>query len=787
MKRPLVISAIALIWGIILADVNNSHVWGMITIILSILIFLLLYRPVKHSSSKFILFAIPFLLCGYLIHSTNESFYYNGCLLWEGESVTVNGAIFTEPEFKEGKTRFLLSVKSVNGEVLTKQKELKLQITIYKKDIIPNLKYGSVVTLSGEIKTPLGRRNFGGFDTRKFLASREVSGTMSLSEKVLSIEDGIEASLLKNMGYNIKSLILGTLNKCLPQKESSVIAGMLIGYTADMPEEMEENFRRSGLSHVMAVSGANIAFLLLPLLGLLKKCGFNPRWYSAFAFPLMLFYVFATGMEASVVRAAIMAGVTLIGMILWRKTDIYCSMAVSAMIILFNNSFMLYDLGFILSFAATLSLVIFYKPIFNRLPTKIPKVIRDTLAGTIAAQLGVIPVIAYYFNTFSIISVLSNLLIVPLTGFITILGALLVIVGSILVPIGKALGFFTLIVVRIMLFGIEIMAKIPWAEIKIATPSIVILLMYYIVLLYLRYGHPKLSKDVGRPLLAGILSLCGVIILFSSIPNRSLQVYFADVGQGDCAIIRTPQGKNIIIDGGGSINDVEGSYAGERIVVPLLYNLNMLNIDIMIASHGHADHIGGLHTVLDKIKVNKLIVADASDIEMYELIDLAEKKGISIIKAKEGDTIYQEENLLLKALYPLNEELLMPSTANTNANELSLVTKLEYGEFSALFTGDIGFETEKRLLYANAELSCNLLKVAHHGSKYSTEKSFIRAVSPNIAVISVGKNRYGHPSPDVLKILADEECLVYQTFDRGGILVEAWKKEGRMRITTVVP
>lgn len=786
MKRPLAISAIALMWGIILADVNKYQIWGIVSLVISLMIFILIYRPLRAKSSGFVLLAIPLLISGYVLHSINKNYYDNSCREWEGKNVSVKGELYNEPEFDDGKTRFILSVDEIDNTIISKNKNLKIQVSVYGDNSIPELKYGSIINIKGEIKIPLGRRNFGGFNSRKFLASRGVSGTMSTSEKAFTILEGNSASWLKNTGYKIRHNIIDTLNNCIPHDESSILAGMLIGYTADMPEEMEEDFRRAGLSHVMAVSGANILFLLAPLLWLLKKAGFNPRWSSALAFPSMLFYVFATGMEASVVRAAIMAGITLTGMILWRKADIYCSMAISAIIILINNSFMLYDLGFILSFAATLSLVIFYKPIFCRLPVKIPKIIRDTLAGTIAAQIGVIPVIAYCFNTFSIISIFTNLLIVPLTGMITVLGAILVILGNILLPAAKLLGILVSIVINTMLFITETMAAIPWAEINIATPSIILVLIYYFTLLYLRYVHTKLAKEVARPVFAVLLVICGALIMIISIPNNSLQIHFADVGQGDCAIIRTPSGKNIILDGGGSINDEKGSYAGERIVVPLLYNLNMTEIDLMIASHGHMDHIGGLKTVIEKINVKKLIVADINDIEMRELTDNAVKKGISVIHMKEDDILYEEDGLTLTALYPLKDENLMPRDSTTNANELSLVARLDYGDFSALFTGDIGFISEKRILDNSEDLSCSLLKVAHHGSKYSSDQSFIEAINPDMSVISVGRNTYGHPSPEAIERIAGQGSEIYQTIINGGVLVEVWEKETRMRVTTVV-
>lgn len=785
MKRPLAVSAIALIAGIMLADANVSHVWAMVSACFIISAFLLLYRVNKDKLSRLLFLAIPFLLLGYLIHTLNIEYHESALKPWGGQEVTVEGRIFNEPEFVNGKIRFQFELKKIEGAVNKSPQKARILVTLFSEQPLEEFSYGVILKIRGELNLPQGKRNFGGFDNRKYLAAKEISAIMSVQPNTVVVLREANTSWLKKTGYIMRRNIIETINRYLPAKEASVLAGMLIGYTNDMPEEMEEDFRRAGISHVLAVSGANILFLLMPLLWLLKRLGFNRRWSSAIAFPLMIFYVFLTGMEASIIRAAIMAGVTLTGMILWRRTDVFCSMAVSAIIILVQNTYMLYDMGFILSFCATLSLVVFYKPLFEKMPVKIPKGVRDTLSGTLAAQIGVIPIIAYCFNTFSLVSVFTNLIVVPITGFFTVLGALLSIFGAFFSWLGYILGFMTRITAVIIIFLTETIAKIQWAEINIATPDMLLIVLYYFIALYLRYGNSRLQKSIAKPLLACILVFCGTIMIFISIPRHTLRICFADVGQGDCIIIRTPENKNIIIDGGGSINDVKGSYAGERIVVPLLYDLNITRIDLMIATHGHADHIGGLETVLDKIKVERLAVADAPDNELEGLLAYAKSKNVDIIKAREGDTLFTEKGLSLKALYPLKESWKMPQGALINANELSLVTRLDYGGFSSLFTGDIGFETELRLLNDNSKIACDLLKVGHHGSKYSTCDAFIKAVNPGLGIVMVGRNRYGHPSPDTLERLRKNGIKTYQTMDNGAVSVEIEKESTKMKVTTM--
>ena len=230
MKRPLAIWALALIWGITLSDVNNYHLWGIISLILSIFIFILISRPLREKSSGFIFIAIPLLISGYVLHSINKNYYENSCKEWEGSKVSVEGALFNEPEFKDGKTRFIMNVESIDNQVISKNKKIRIQVSIYGDSQIHELKYGSVVNIISEIRIPLGRRNFGGFNSKKFLASRGVSGTIGTSEKALTILKGNRALWFKNTGYKLRHNMIDTLNKCMPDEYIAFHDGFLSIY-----------------------------------------------------------------------------------------------------------------------------------------------------------------------------------------------------------------------------------------------------------------------------------------------------------------------------------------------------------------------------------------------------------------------------------------------------------------------------------------------------------------------------------------------------------------------------
>lgn len=844
MKRPLAVSAIALILGILIADWVPSLMPGLCAALLLCLAGCLFYRRLNERS-PFLLLAPVLMVSGFLLHYFNIQAVNNKFLSWQGRQVTIEGAIHDEPVFSDGRVVFTLSVDTIiEHDRATPIRNGKIKVTVYSDAPISALQYGKVVRIGAKIELPAGQRNIGGFDYRRFLAAKGISGICSVNPWQISLLDRNKSFFLKSAGYAVRKGVLEALYGSLPEQTASVLSGMLIGYTQEMPESMEEAFRRAGLSHIMAVSGANLAFLLLPFIWLLKRIGLNPRWAAVIAMPVMLLYVFATGMEASVMRAAIMAGIMLLGMIIWRQTDFFCSISASALVILLSNTFMLFNPGFILSYCAAISLVVFYQPIFEKMPSKIPKLVRDTLAGTLSAQLGVLPVIAGNFNSFSAVSIVANLAVVPVTGLLMALAAVLVVFWHVFRPVCYLLGWLVSFLTQVILAVTHWVSSLPWAELAVATPGFLLTAGYYLILLTIRYGVPRLEKweqkpcsimayvgisntnnagtgwseaaasgngsyicqgrmenpwnpaDIGADARTGIrhavkedgskgkgpgnkragwlvacmLAVYGGLLLLDMVPSGKLEIYFADVGQGDCCIIRTPSGRCIIIDGGGSLYDDEDSYTGERIVVPVLYDLKITRIDVMIATHGHADHINGLKSVMDRMRVKRLVVADADDAEMNELIDYARIKGIPVERANQDDIIYSEKDLTLKALYPLEDKASMPGTQTTNANELSLVTRLDYAGFSAVFTGDIGTSTENRLLDLE-ELDCDLVKVPHHGSKYSSGAAFIRKASPTVAVVCVGKNRYGHPDEDVMKRYASAGARLYDTLSHGGIMV----------------
>lgn len=262
-------------------------------------------------------------------------------------------------------------------------------------------------------------------------------------------------------------------------------------------------------------------------------------------------------------------------------------------------------------------------------------------------------------------------------------------------------------------------------------------------------GWSRFCKENGRKMLA--FSMTG-IILFSvarTIPG-DLRIYFVDVGSGDCCVIKSPMGKNIIIDGG---NNRDYDY-GENVVVPYLLDRKMTKVDFLMVSHFDADHCGGLFAVLENLKVDTIVIGKQGEAydNCTEFLELTKNKHVKVISVQAGDILKIDKRTSFQILWPDAKNMISDNGINNN----SMMGKLVYGDFSMLFTGDIEEKAEKVILekYKNTDvLDCDILKVAHHGSKSSSMEEFVEMVSPQVSVIGVGDNKYGHPNMDVIKRL----------------------------------
>lgn len=750
-KRPIVLICsfyiCGLLIGLVLAPLLNMAIY-LVVIVLSITTVFF----IKRANFAFIIsLCTLFILLGFIRFQYSFYMVKDGLEAYEGKETTLSGKLVRAFSEQDAKASYLFAVD---------KSDAKVRVTIYSDDN-SSLSYtcGDHIIVKGELQKPKGRRNPGGFDYSAYLKGLGIHHIMSVEGKDVTYVDSGKIGSIQDVFVHIKQSLVSGIDGFMPYPENTLLKGILFGYTADMPDTISGAYSTNGMSHILAVSGMNVAFIPLVVLLGLKFLNHKPRYIELISIAAVWTYAAIADLSPSVLRAAIMITVFLFGQMINKKADTINSLFAAGFIILLLNPLDIYNVGFILSFTATMSLLTIYKPINAFLSSFLPQILAETCAAALAPQIATLPIIAYYFNKIPILSLITNIAIIPFNGFAFVFGLLLSFLTLIFPYITSIIAYPLYILLRsINIFNIAI-ANIPLASINVASPSIITILSYYaaIIVLMLR-GHMKRNIAV----FAGIA--IAFVISFTYIYNaympNDLEIVFLDVGQGDSIFIRTPSHKTILLDAGNRVEyERDGFDAGESIVLPYLRKNGFLHLNFMIYSHPDSDHIGGMYYVLDNCRV------DATLYSVYEqrFIDAALKKGIKATEFKRGDKLKFNDGVVIEALYP-------EDGVQLSGNNSSLVLKLLYKDFSILLPGDIEGEAEKTLI-DYADISSSVVKVPHHGSITSSTEAFVDAVKPRIAVISVGKNNFGHPSSSVIERYEKNGTIVYRTDESGAITV----------------
>lgn len=783
MNRPLVFLCISFMAGILFAHITQSYQFVFYSGILLILIALALWK-VKDMFGFLLAGIVIFYLMGslYYLYTYNQNTYKFSD--YAGEQVYIRGYIDSAPDADSYKVVYELKTEEVSiGDWSSEPDRLKGRILLTTpKGDGGFIDYGREVMVSGTLNIPKGSTNPEGFNYRTYLSHNGISATLFAMEYNLRLGEENRGNFLVKLGLYMRSRIVYVINESLPPQQAGLLNGMLIGYKQDLSEEVQDAFSDSGLSHIMAVSGSNVAFIILPLVFIFGKLKIRQKYANISIIAILMIFTLITGFEPSVLRAVIMAAVILIGQIIWRETEVFTSISFAALLLLFYNPGILFNIGFQLSFAATISLVLFYKYIKEKLSFKfLPSFVVDVLAATISAQIGVLPITVFYFNKVSVVSILSNLLVVPIVEFITILGSLMALLGQIHVGLSILIGYINNVLLSFVLLVTKFSASMPWSVITLTTPSVILVICYYAAITYFFWYKPKFKAKLNVKYFALAALLVFGTIVYGVITPKELEVTFLDVGQGDCALIKTSQGKTVLIDGGGYSSATNKSTSvGENIVLPFLLDCGIGRLDLVIATHGHDDHIQGLISVLKELKVDNLIIPEITlDAGLESICKIAGQEKIQLEMCASGDSIKLDNMTYLDVLAPKKGTYIEKSPLNNN----SLVLKLHYKDISILFTGDIEKEAEDILISDNIDLKADVLKVAHHGSSGSTCSEFLERTRPDVAVISVGKNNFGHPSDDVLQVLENSGIMMFRTDFDGAIVLKTYGKDIKIKRT----
>ena len=782
MKRPILIIAIGYIIGIL------GGLYLQISIVL-FLIFIAIIILLKINENKMMrLKRYSRYIRLYINHKTililtitavigsgviyfNEKEYENvQDKLLKVENVMLIGKVEREEKSNEYGKIYKVKIQSIiqNGN---EYKINKKSIYVYQKSSNKiTMKYGDIIKVEGKFEEPAGRRNYKGFDYKLYLKTKGIIGNLKLTN-IKMIENKIVTPIeyLECKSISLFDNLKGKANTLLPNEISSVFIGLMFGDTSGISDDVKEDFRNANMSHVLAVSGMHMSYLILFSTYVFGKIlGKRQSYYMSII--LIVLYMFLTGFSASIVRAGIMGIILICSKIFYKCNDILTSLSIAVLLILIRNPYIILDLSFQFSFGGTLGIVLFQNFISKNFLEKVinSKRIVDILSVTISAQLVILPISLVHFNIVNVYFILSNVIIGFIIGPIMIFCFIFLI--SIIINIKFAeifsliLQIFFYFLFIISFFAVFYMYKTPKILPTVKRFRNIIAMLKF----YIKYRFSDNKKIVSK-ILSVILMI--FIIVIKIVP-KDLSIHFIDVNQGDSTFIVTPNGKSILIDGGGNAY----SNVGKNILLPYVLDRGYTKIDVVIISHTDLDHCDGIIYLMEKIKIKTVIMGkqyEESD-NYKKIIVLAKNKKIAVKFVEAGNNINIEKNLCLEVLWPNSKNKILENSINNN----SLVFKLKYKNFSMLFTGDIEELAEKKILQIYGKnLASTVLKIAHHGSKTSTNINFLNAVNPKYALIGVGKNnKFGHPSKETIKKLNDLNVKIYRTDEFGEITINVNKR-----------
>ncbi|MNJ30975.1 ComEC family competence protein [compost metagenome] len=733
----------------------------------------------------------------------------------------------------------------VHGEKLMVQVRLA---SLEEIEVAKKWQRGQQVELAGSLERPNVARNFGGFDYRRYLRSQRIHWILKVpGTSSVQVEDDRKISPAVLIGkVDAARMLLGNrIEHLFPGWQAGYMKGLLIGFVSELEPDKYMQFSQLGMTHILAISGSHVAINVSLIFGLLRLCRVSRENSYRIIFSFIPVYVLITGFSPSVIRSGLM---TMIGIYLMRRgllKDGLNVLSAAALLMLLWEPYFMLNVSFQLSFIVTAGLILFVPllmPYLKWLPAKLG----GAVAITVAAQIVSFPLTIYYFNQFSLLSLAANMLLVPLIGMIALPGGTAALLLSALwLPLGEWLAY----PVRILNTATFIVTE--WLNARSGfmtywkSPSLLWIAVFYAAFYLLLYWRHRdrivreadlAENDDTQPLgpltqsrgpkdscrrqwrrsvnirpqprqliqtaLAGLL-LVQLYIGYQPLNTKGRgHVQFIDVGQGDCALITTPNGRNLLIDGGGTVsfrkpeeawrNRREPFEVGAKTVVPLLKKRGINRLDAVILTHADQDHAGGLQAVLEQFPVDALLIngtlSDSATIK--KLMSTALHKQIPIYAAKQGMSLKVDASTRIQVLSPeadvtRNEGI----PYSKEQNHESIVFALQMAGAAFLFTGDMDEAAEHRILEGlNREFQpkIDVMKIAHHGSKTSTSPEWLEYWQPAAAVISAGaSNSYGHPHPIVVERLNSLTSPIYRTDQQGEVQMEV--NNGRIRVRTKLP
>lgn len=633
-------------------------------------------------------------------------------------------------------------------------------IVVSEEDL--KLKIGNHAEFKGKYLPFMEKTNPGCFDEKRYYNSLGIIYKIS-ADSVIVNDDTV--NIIKEKLYQIKMSLKEIIYKIAPEKEASLLSGIILGESSEIDEDIKNLYRSSGIAHIIAVSGLHISLIGLGVYRLLRR-----RFYFVFSAllsaSLTYGFIIMTGEAASGLRALYMFLIFLVADIIGRTYDSITSISVAALLILIQNPLLINNTGFLLSFLAVISIVLVV-PVCKEMVGNENK-ITQSFFMSLAAIIGTMPILADTFYEISTYSLLINLIILPFVGIVMVSGLLASIFGTFSLFIGTAVISTGLFFLKINEAVCRIFSCLPYYSVVVGEMGNIKTTTYYLLICLTLISVKKLKRKTT--IIACILCSCLLFSLTYIKFQGELEITVIDVGQGDGILIRCPDNDAYMIDGGSSSETQVGKYT----LIPIIKSKGIGVIDYWFVTHGDADHNSGLIEILQNytgynIKIKNLVLPETVEpyTEEEEVLNLAVECGINILKFQTGSKI-QNGEINIKCLHPSYKY------KGEDINGHSLILSLEYKKFDVLFTGDIETDGEEFLMESGTLKDYDVLKVAHHGSKNSTSEDFLNSVSVEFALISCSENNvYGHPNYELLKRLDEAGAKTLVTKDCGAIEIKS--------------
>ena len=690
----------------------------------------------------------------------------------------IEGSIVSIPQgVTEGRPKFFFKVKSINYESVQKDlNDEKILVTMNSSQNLDGLKIYNSGVLEGRLSTPFKAGNPSQFDYGEYLRNHSAyavfyANKFDLTENELSFK----AKVLQKIN-DYREYVIEIHSRYLKSPNLEILGGIVFGDDAvSPPKTIKASFANSGLLHILAASGMNVAFIYGFFFWFfsLLKLKFRPKVILGMI--MVCIYSLMTGLGASIIRATGMLLFVLVGKLIDRDAHSISLLSFVALLMLLYNPLFINDVGFQLSFIVTFGILIM-APLVMRFNNKLLDYIVGTITIPIIAQAWVIPIQIFYFGSISLYSVFANIMSVPLLAIISFGGFVSALLASIRPVADFVCKLFDLVlnpIISILVNISDFWGHFSNSVIQMKHPTIFQIAIYYILLICITaFLHKTIREKFWKKLLFVFLSLL-LICLATIIPvrNNNLEIITFDVGNADCFLLKTPNNEYIMIDAGR--NGYKGGKSqAEIIVLKYLKDRGIKNIHSLIVTHFDNDHCGGVVDILNNINVDYLYINDLEHkSNSAKLIySAAKSNSTKLILATNQQEVYTNNQLVIT-------NFLGPSCDSDNEN--SIVSLIEYNNFSMLFTGDIGINGLNNII-KDLPHNITVLKVPHHGALGSLDKNLVNYLNPKVSIISVGENKFGHPALYTLKML--ENTQIFRTDIDNSILIKVNKKD--MKILT---